>query len=137
MADVDYFKLYNDYNGHLAGDLALSEIARIFSAVTRQEDIVARYGGEEFAVIMPGLDETQAYIVATNLNRAVFSYRFNGEQKLPGHRLTLSAGVAAVSPEVKDSFQLIQLADTALYQAKAEGRNCVISSNQIEAKEIK
>ena len=71
MMDIDYFKMYNDKNGHIAGDLALIEISRILNAVTRRSDIVSRYGGEEFSVIMPDTDMDSAVQSGENIRKAI------------------------------------------------------------------
>jgi len=126
MLDADFFKTYNDQNGHIAGDLALMEISRILNAVTRKADVVARYGGEEFAILMPQTALQEAFEQADNLRRAVEDFRFPKEQLLPGKRLTVSIGVAELTTEVCDHISLVKRADEALYSAKLLGRNRVV-----------
>ncbi|MFH0919220.1 MAG: GGDEF domain-containing protein [Fibrobacterota bacterium] len=126
MLDLDYFKLYNDKNGHITGDFALIELARILNAVTRRTDVVSRYGGEEFVVILPGTLLDEAARVAEKIRKAVDDFRFSGEQALPGGRLTVSIGAAALTPAIKGPLGLLSVADKALYRAKAEGRNRVV-----------
>lgn len=125
MIDVDYFKLYNDRNGHLAGNRVLREIAQEIKENVRSVDVVVRYGGEEFAVILPGVGRSEAMEIASRLRAAIESRRFEGEEKMPGGQLTISIGLAAgVAGEITGE-ELIQEADEALYRSKALGRNRV------------
>ena len=132
MFDIDHFKKINDTHGHLAGDYALSTLAKVVSDTIRQEDVFARYGGEEFAVICRGIDLTGAVAFGERIRRCVDAQAFiyNGVDI----KVTVSVGVAAV-PEVgmKEPQELIGAADDALYQAKRQGRNRVVSGN-VEAK---
>ncbi len=130
LLDIDHFKVYNDLNGHVSGDLVLVELVRILHAVSRKEDVVARYGGEEFAVILPQTELTKAVHVAEAMAQAVNDYRFPNEGKMPGHNLTISAGVTAYTHQ-GEVTEMIQEADTALYQAKHEGRSRVIVYEEI------
>ncbi|OGJ87650.1 MAG: hypothetical protein A2268_04390 [Candidatus Raymondbacteria bacterium RifOxyA12_full_50_37] len=125
MADIDDFKLFNDRHGHIAGDLALIEISRILNAVTRKTDIVARYGGEEFGIIMPGVRKKDAEKVCSRLRKAVAAYRFPGGTGLTGKKMTISVGIAGSEDGPATHMDLIQKADTALYQCKNGGKNCV------------
>ena len=125
MADIDHFKIYNDQNGHIAGDLALMEISRILNSVTKKTDVVSRYGGEEFVIIMPGTKGPQAAELAESIRRSVEDFRFPKEQLLPGKRLTISIGVAVLSDRIQDHEALVFLADAAMYAAKQNGRNRV------------
>ncbi|MBL8025588.1 MAG: GGDEF domain-containing protein, partial [Fibrobacteres bacterium] len=125
MLDIDYFKHYNDNNGHLMGDFALIEVSRILHVISRRGDIVARWGGEEFAIVLPDLNADGAVILAEKIRAAVDDFRFPNEQSLPGKRLTISIGAAEYSPAMKNANEIIKAADTALYRAKHEGRNCV------------
>jgi diguanylate cyclase (GGDEF)-like protein len=126
MFDIDHFKRINDTHGHLAGDYALSTLAKVVSDTIRQEDVFARYGGEEFAVICRGIDLGGALAFGERIRRCVDAQAFvyNGVDI----KVTVSVGVAAV-PEVgmKEPQELIGAADDALYQAKRQGRNRVIS----------
>ncbi len=132
MIDIDHFKNYNDQNGHIAGDLALMEITRIVKAVCHKNHIVARYGGEEFAVVMPEADEFESYITASNICKAVFDFRFPGEQKMPNKRLSVSIGISTFDSAVhRIPRDIIEEADKALYRAKNEGRNKIISFKEI------
>jgi diguanylate cyclase (GGDEF)-like protein len=125
MLDLDHFKIYNDVNGHIQGDIALIETVRVLHAVCSREDIVARYGGEEFAVLVAGkgIDETEK--VAENVRQAIYDYRFVNEQRLPEGRLSASVGVTSYRDDIKSPIDMIEEADVALYRAKNGGRNRV------------
>jgi two-component system cell cycle response regulator len=128
MFDIDHFKRINDTHGHLAGDYALSTLAKVVSDTIRQEDVFARYGGEEFAVICRGIDLGGALAFGERIRRCVDAQAF--VYNSIDIKVTVSVGVAAV-PEVgmKEPSELIGAADDALYQAKRQGRNRVISGN--------
>jgi diguanylate cyclase (GGDEF)-like protein len=125
MLDLDHFKVYNDLNGHIQGDLALIETVRILHAVCSPDDTVARYGGEEFAILLPSQPLNLALKTAEHVRAAIFDYRFVNEQQLPNKRLTVSLGVTAYHPDLASTVAMTQEADTALYQAKNAGRNQV------------
>ena len=128
MIDIDHFKTFNDNHGHMTGDLVLKEIAQILKSSCRGEDIVARYGGEEFSVILPGTDSHEAETVAEKIRTAVEKHQTsNGDE---AQRVTVSIGLDT-SREATDSVNdLISSADKALYRAKAQGRNRVVSREQ-------
>ena len=125
VIDVDHFKAYNDRYGHQAGDVALRQVALAIQRQThRPLDLVARYGGEEFAVILYDADCAGARHTAECMRRAVEELAIEHRDSLSGAVLTISVGVAVVSPTVARSPSgALQLADEALYQAKAKGRN--------------
>lgn len=125
MLDLDHFKIYNDLNGHIQGDLALIETVRILHAVCSPDDTVARYGGEEFSILLPSQPLNLALKTAENIRSAIYDYRFVNEQQLPAKRLTASLGVTAYRPEVLSTIAMTEEADSALYQAKNAGRNQV------------
>jgi diguanylate cyclase (GGDEF)-like protein len=125
MLDLDHFKIYNDLNGHIQGDLALIETVRILHAVCSPDDTVARYGGEEFTILLPSQPLNHALRTAENIRAAIYDYRFVNEQQLPNKRLTASLGVTAFRGELKSTIAMIEEADSALYQAKNAGRNQV------------
>jgi diguanylate cyclase (GGDEF)-like protein len=125
MLDLDHFKIYNDLNGHIQGDLALIETVRILHAVCSPDDTVARYGGEEFTILLPSQPLNHALRTAENIRAAIFDYRFVNEQQLPNKRLTASLGVTAFRSELKSAIAMTEEADSALYQAKNAGRNQV------------
>lgn len=128
LLDVDWFKLYNDRYGHLAGDQALVDISAILQACARNIDYVVRYGGEEFAVILPLTDKEPAMGVAQRLRQAVQEHEFPGQEIMPQGRLTISLGVATYPQDAPDALGLIDRADQALYQAKRRGRNLALAA---------
>jgi diguanylate cyclase (GGDEF)-like protein len=125
MADVDFFKRYNDTYGHQPGDLCLSSVAQaIRSQLKRPADLAARYGGEEFAAILPGTGPEGARHVAELVRGAVERLGLPHAASTATDHVTISVGVASVIP--RDGAlpdELIRLADEALYRAKKEGRN--------------
>jgi diguanylate cyclase (GGDEF)-like protein len=125
LVDIDRFKSYNDAWGHQAGDVLLRTLAGVFKAAARQNDVAARYGGEEFAFVLPQTDKRQATAFAKRLCRAVERRRCEGEEILPGGRLTVSLGVAAFPEDGRQAAELVARADQALYRAKNLGRNQV------------
>ncbi|MHB1400387.1 MAG: diguanylate cyclase [Trichloromonadaceae bacterium] len=128
MLDVDHFKQFNDTHGHLAGDLVLKRVANILLQNTRGIDLAARFGGEEFIILLPRSEEQGALATAEKLRQCVHDEAISGmESSQPLGRLTLSLGIAVYPQHSKDIFDLINMADQALYQAKSSGRNrCVV-----------
>jgi len=125
MIDIDYFKHYNDHNGHLAGDEALKGIALRIQHGVRQSDIVARYGGEEFVAILVNTGKEQAMEIAERVRKVVAETSFPNEKEQPNGDLTVSIGVATFAPPISTLTDLIREADNALYRAKRAGRNRV------------
>ncbi|CZT27741.1 response regulator [Pseudomonas cerasi] len=127
MIDVDYFKPYNDNFGHLEGDEALRQVAKaIRNSCSRPSDLPARYGGEEFAMVLPNTSPGGARLLAEKLRQSVSSMNIPHMAPAPGSSLTVSIGVATVTPQLgMHSRQLILDADKGLYQAKNNGRNQV------------
>jgi diguanylate cyclase (GGDEF)-like protein len=126
IVDVDLFKPVNDRFGHIAGDGVLRQIAAILRRLVRDEDIAARIGGEEFAVLLPETGLAAAAAFAERLRETVAATTFDlGGERQP---LTISIGVAALSPARGDRSRLMQAADHALYEAKDGGRNRVAVS---------
>ncbi len=125
MIDIDYFKHYNDHNGHLAGDEALRAIALLIQHGVRQSDIVARYGGEEFAAIMVNARRQKAMEIAERVRQLIQETPFPNEKEQPNGDLTVSIGVATFSSPISTLTDLIREADNALYRAKRAGRNRV------------
>jgi diguanylate cyclase (GGDEF)-like protein len=125
MLDVDHFKAVNDRFGHLVGDEALQHVARTARSALRRHDYVARYGGEELAVLLPNTELDAARKVVERIRAEVAGLRLvRRGQTVP---LSLSAGVVTAAPG--ESLQaLLERADSALYQAKTRGRNCVVAS---------
>jgi diguanylate cyclase (GGDEF)-like protein/PAS domain S-box-containing protein len=127
LCDIDYFKLYNDHYGHLAGDRCLQQVAAgIRETFKRAGDLCARYGGEEFAVIMPATSPGDACLMAERLNKAVWALALPHEASRIADRISLSVGVATIMPgEIASTVDIVSAADEALYLAKANGRNRV------------
>lgn len=130
MIDIDFFKLYNDSLGHIAGDFALRKVAQILESSLRRADVLCRYGGEEFVVILPEIDSGHGNIVAEKLRRAVLAAPFEGQDKMPGNCLSISIGVAAFPDHGEEAEEILEKADQALYIAKANGRNQVFIALQ-------
>ena len=130
MIDIDYFKRYNDTNGHLKGNEVLKDLARILKDMSREVDIVARYGGEEFAIIMPETERRKAKMLSERLRKKIESHPFENGRKQPNKKLTISIGVASCPENASKAAQLIETADKALYEAKRGGRNSVYVSNR-------
>lgn len=128
LCDVDFFKKYNDFYGHLKGDDCLKRMAQALSrSVRNRGDTVARYGGEEFVIILPETDEAGAMLVAERLHQEVHRLEIPHEQSEISPCITVSTGVATVVPQVGVSPEsLIHLADQCLYQAKQAGRGRII-----------
>jgi diguanylate cyclase (GGDEF)-like protein len=138
LCDVDYFKQYNDSYGHQAGDDCLCQIASLLQmAVKRPDDLVARYGGEEFAVILPNTPITGALKVAQEIQARMNQLQIVHQSSLIADRITLSIGVTTLTPQRGSSpDQMLAMADQALYQAKSQGRNCVIAHPQAQVRQL-
>jgi diguanylate cyclase (GGDEF)-like protein len=124
MLDLDGFKRYNDDHGHQAGDIALQRLSRVLVDATRAIDHVGRVGGEEFAIIAPESGTAGTLALAERLRRAV-EIEFSGADAL-----TASCGIASYPENGPDRYALIGAADSALYEAKALGRNRAIASSR-------
>lgn len=127
MLDVDHFKRVNDRYGHATGDQLLQDMARVISQALRPQDVLGRFGGEEFAVLLPEISQVHALAVANRLCAAVRQHRFTTLDGQP-LRATVSIGLRhCTSLDEQDSVDaLLRSADTALYEAKAQGRNKVV-----------
>ena len=131
MADIDFFKSYNDRFGHLAGDQALVKFSQALQRCVRGMDLACRYGGEEFAVLLPRTAMSEALAVAERLRAEVARLDFTPEGQGGGDgeadrgvNLTVSVGVATLGPG-EESQGVVRRADDALYAAKQAGRNLV------------
>lgn len=127
VADVDYFKLYNDHFGHQAGDVCLFQIAQgIQRALRRTEDQVSRYGGEEFIILLPNTTLQGALMVGQNIQASMAQLQLAHPKSTVSEYVTMSMGIAAAYPslfEHRDPYLLLKHGDDALYTAKAQGRN--------------
>ncbi|MFQ5454825.1 MAG: diguanylate cyclase [Nitrospirota bacterium] len=128
MLDIDYFKEYNDTHGHLKGNDILEGIGSILKDVSREVDIVARYGGEEFSIILTETSKKKGSFLAERIRKRIEGFPFEGREKQPGKKLTVSIGIATYPDNASSPFELIEQADIALYKAKRSGKNKVCSS---------
>ena len=131
VADVDFFKKYNDALGHAAGDRVLQEVAATLrQAARRPGDLVARYGGEEFVLLLPETDATGAQALAEGLQQLLHSKAFAHPNSSLGPWLTMSMGGNTIVPSTTAlDPEFFALADAALYRAKHQGRNQVRWAN--------
>lgn len=131
VADVDFFKKYNDALGHAAGDRVLQEVAATLrQAARRPGDLVARYGGEEFVLLLPETDATSAQALAEGLQQLLHSKAFAHPNSSLGPWLTMSMGGNTTVPSTTAlDPEFFALADAALYRAKHQGRNQVRWAN--------
>ena len=138
LIDVDYFKRYNDFYGHLQGDACLQSVVQaIQHCAHRQTDLVARYGGEEFVVILPESDLQGALSVAERMVRAVRALAIPHERSEVEKIVTISVGVASHVPSGNDAQALIRAADEAMYLAKASGRNRAMCTPPLSAEAVR
>ncbi|MBI3754142.1 MAG: GGDEF domain-containing protein, partial [Deltaproteobacteria bacterium] len=129
MMDIDDFKKINDTYGHRTGDQVLKEIADMIKKLVRKTDIVARYGGEEFAIILPHTNLEGAEEEAERIREVISNHAY---ANLTKENLTISLGVASYpsGSTIISSGDLVNLADTALYEAKRGGKNKVVALGQ-------
>ena len=128
IADIDYFKRYNDYYGHSMGDHCLKKVANILAeSAKRPSDLVARYGGEEFVALLPATDLQGANTIAKYFREQVEQLNILHEYSDTASVVTISVGIACIRPQEDNisSEELLRLADHKLYQAKDHGRNCI------------
>ncbi len=127
MVDIDHFKRYNDTYGHLQGDECLKAVAsEIRQAGSRPRDVAARFGGEEFIVLLPETDAAGATHIGTGVLERIRSLDLEHCGLEVHGRVTVSLGVTACIPTESDSMDaMVRRADSALYAAKSDGRNCL------------
>jgi len=131
LLDIDYFKQYNDHYGHVQGDLCLKRVAEVLTAAaTRSRDFVARFGGEEFVLILPETDTASAAKIAERCRNLLFKEQIPHEKSLVSQILSVSLGVGTLIPTHQDTpTAFIEEVDRRLYQAKQNGRNCIVKGN--------
>lgn len=126
MADIDYFKTYNDTYGHAAGDECLKTVAKVIKEnIKRPADFCARYGGEEFVMLLPDTTQEAAVFVAERIRTTVEGMKIPNEKALPSKIVTISLGVATAGGATDSYEEALKQADKALYAAKEKGRNRV------------
>ena len=127
ILDLDYFKTYNDTNGHVAGDNLLKRIGRILHESVREYDEVGRFGGEEFVIVFPETHVKDAAAVCERIRQIIATTRFLGQRNMPNKKITISVGLAEIKGKkrVKQNTILAR-ADEFLYKAKQTGRNQVL-----------
>jgi two-component system, cell cycle response regulator len=123
LFDIDHFKAINDTYGHLAGDHVLKQLAAALKGRIRREDMLSRYGGEEFAIILPEIDVDNARQFGEKIRRLIEQANFRFEDtQIP---VTISVGIATISPDLQAPEDFVRVADENLYKAKMNGRNQV------------
>lgn len=138
LIDVDHFKKFNDTYGHQQGDEVLRKVGETLMATARRTDFVARYGGEEFVILMPETEFNGSSVAAEKVRQAISETKVPYLEK-PGETLsvTISVGVVAMAgasiPDSPDYKTYIEVCDKNLYQAKKNGRNCVVSIDLAQA----
>jgi diguanylate cyclase (GGDEF)-like protein len=126
IIDIDDFKLFNDSEGHPAGDEILKSLSMLIHDSLRAIDVLARIGGEEFAVIMPQTEKDEAYFVAERIRSSVAQKMEKTWQSYPKDRITVSVGVSSFPADGDNMKELIIYADKALYSAKMRGKNSTV-----------
>jgi len=128
MIDIDFFKVINDTYGHDAGDDVLREFAVRIRKSIRGIDLACRYGGEEFVIVMPETDIHVAGLVAERLRRSIAGESFAVNKGAKRIEVTISIGLATLDRKGEPVADVLKRADTALYRAKHDGRNRVVSA---------
>lgn len=140
MMDVDHFKKVNDTYGHLTGSKTLEELGLCIMYSLRTGDVAARFGGEEFAAFLLDADLAQATVAAerirTTIEEQTFSIVKQGHTSKT-HSITISIGIACFPDDSNDPIELVEMADSALYRAKREGRNRVCAYRDLPPEEVK
>lgn len=136
MMDIDHFKNVNDTYGHLTGSRTLEEIGNCIIGCLRSGDAAARFGGEEFAAFLLDAEVGQAMVAGERIRSVIEKRGFSViKQSSPGetHHVTISIGISAFPDDSTDPIELVEMADSALYRAKREGRNRVCIYGAIDA----
>lgn len=121
--DIDDFKLFNDTEGHVAGDEILNIVADISRKSIRSIDILARFGGDEFAIIMPQTERDEAFLMVERVRKNIKELMPISWKNFPHEKITVSIGIATFAADLKDAKSLIKNADRALYMAKVSGKD--------------
>lgn len=140
MMDVDFFKNVNDTYGHLTGSKTLEEIGYTITQNLRSGDVAARFGGEEFAAFLLHAEIGQGLVAAERMRSEIEKQEFtvirHGKSSSENHHVTISVGVASFPDDSSDVIELVEMADSALYRAKREGRNRICAYRDLEPEEI-
>lgn len=139
MMDIDHFKNVNDTYGHLTGSKTLEEIGNSVINCLRSGDAAARFGGEEFAAFLLDAEMGQALVAAERIRHEIETRKFSimrQGQPLETHHVTISIGIASFPDDSSDPIQLVEMADSALYRAKREGRNRVCAYRDLSGEEL-
>ena len=142
MMDLDHFKEVNDTYGHLVGSETLEDVGAVIRKALRAGDVGARFGGEEFAAFLLEADYAQGLIAAERVRSAIEKHDFpavrrsGGADPIRTHHITISLGVAAYPDDGRDPIQLVEMADSALYRAKRNGRNQVCAYRPAATTEV-
>jgi diguanylate cyclase (GGDEF)-like protein len=141
MMDIDHFKTVNDTYGHLVGSETLEDVGAVIRKALRAGDVGARFGGEEFAAFLLDADYSQAMIAAERVRAAIEKHDFpavrrDGAEPIKTHHITISIGVASYPEDGRDPLQLVEMADSALYRAKRNGRNQVCAYRPAATTEV-
>ena len=131
MIDIDDFKMYNDLNGHQAGDLALQISAQALKGALRSADVASRYGGEEFCILLPQTSASEASVLAERIRDKIEHTTYPHAKTQPLGAVTISIGVSTFSESVNTAEQIIWAADRALYEAKRQGKNKISSYREM------
>ena len=134
MVDIDYFKKFNDTQGHVPGDWALKRVSQVIIGSVRIPDMVFRYGGEEFAVVLPETNKPDAIAVAERIRANISLTRFLDSGMMSSQHLTVSIGACTFPVDAQNFQEVIENADKNLYSAKGLGRDRICFSS--EGKEV-
>jgi diguanylate cyclase (GGDEF)-like protein len=140
MMDVDHFKNVNDTYGHLTGSKTLEEIGAVIIEIMRSGDAAARFGGEEFAAFLLDAQVPQAMVAAERIRSAIEAQKFSvvrTGKPVETHHVTISIGIAAFPEDSSDPIELVEMADSALYRAKREGRNRTCAYHELSPEELR
>jgi diguanylate cyclase (GGDEF)-like protein len=140
MMDVDHFKNVNDTYGHLTGSKTLEEIGAVIIEIMRSGDAAARFGGEEFAAFLLDAQVPQAMVAAERIRSAIEAQKFSvvrTGKPVETHHVTISIGIAAFPEDSSDPIELVEMADSALYRAKREGRTRTCAYHELSPEELR